>query len=91
MGRGRAALELEERGDGCLLTLEHSFEDRFKAARDGAGWHLCLIALQEGLDGAHRPQPGHGERLPGGWSELNDHYQRRFGISSAEATPPPER
>lgn len=82
---------LQEQGEGCLLTLEHAFEDRFKAARDGAGWHLCLVALQEGLDGAAMPQPGHGERLPGGWSELNEDYQRRFGISSAEATPPPER
>src|ERR1700691_1361038 len=31
--------ELRPRHDGCLLRLTHLFDDRFKAARDGAGWH----------------------------------------------------
>ncbi len=80
---------LEERADGCLLTLEHHFGDRFKAARDGAGWHICLRALEATLDGSEPPETGSPKRLPDGWSELNEDYQRRFGISSGEATPVP--
>jgi uncharacterized protein YndB with AHSA1/START domain len=81
---------LEEREDGCLLTLEHSFADRYKAARDGAGWHICLLALDALLEGREVPEKGSARRLPEGWSELNEDYQRRFGISPAEATPVPE-
>ncbi len=81
---------LEERAGGCLLTLEHSFADRFKAARDGAGWHLCLTALDALLDGAEVPAKGSARELPEGWSELNEDYQRRFGIAPAEATPVPD-
>jgi uncharacterized protein YndB with AHSA1/START domain len=88
-GEDELRWSLQDRGDGCLLTLEHAFEDRFKAARDGAGWHLCLIALQEGLDGTPAPKRGHGERLPNDWAELNDLYQQRFRITAEEATPPP--
>jgi uncharacterized protein YndB with AHSA1/START domain len=80
---------IEERGGGCLLTLEHHFADRFKAARDGAGWHLCLRALDARLDGAAVPEQGSAQRLPAGWSELNEDYQRRFGIAPGEATPVP--
>jgi len=81
---------LQERGSGCLLTLEHSFADRFKAARDGAGWHVCLTALGALLDGGEVPQKGSARELPAGWSELNEDYQRRFGIAPEEATPVPE-
>jgi uncharacterized protein YndB with AHSA1/START domain len=90
-GEDELRWSLAERADGCLLRLEHAFEDRFKAARDGAGWHLCLLALQTGIDGAPAPKRGHGERLPAGWSELNEEYQQRFEISPDEATPPPPR
>jgi uncharacterized protein YndB with AHSA1/START domain len=80
---------LEERGGDCLLTLEHSFADRFKAARDGAGWHICLIALSARLDDREVPAKGGPERLPEGWSELNEEYLRRFGIARQQATPIP--
>jgi uncharacterized protein YndB with AHSA1/START domain len=80
---------LVPRDEGCLLTLEHTFDDRFKAARDGAGWHVCLIALKACVDGVEVPDRRNGERLPGGWRELNGEYQERFGISTEEATPIP--
>lgn len=81
--------ELRPHDDGCLLVLVHSFDDRLKAARDGAGWHICLDALGNVLDGG----PGRGTPSPGesGWQELNGQYQERFGISPEEATPPPSR
>lgn len=80
---------LEQRGDGCLLILEHSFGDRLKAARDGAGWHICLLALTAVLGGGEIPERGSPQRLPDGWAELNEDYQRRFAIASSEATPVP--
>ncbi len=80
-------------GGGCVLELEHIFDDRLKAARDGSGWHLCLIALREQLDGRKPPRPDEGiaeQRLSAGWERLNEEYQERFGISPEEARPPPE-
>jgi uncharacterized protein YndB with AHSA1/START domain len=82
--------ELERRDDGCLLVLTHTFDDRFKAARDAAGWHLCLIALDAALEGRKAPGASDGERIPEGWPELNSAYERRFGIPHERATPPPE-
>lgn len=81
---------LEDRDGSCLLTLEHSFDDRLKAARDGAGWHTCLGALTALLDGREIPERGSAQRLPDGWSELNEQYLERFGISAEQATPVPE-
>jgi uncharacterized protein YndB with AHSA1/START domain len=81
--------ELSEHPRGCRLTLSHFFDDRLKAARDGAGWHVCLRALETALAGAAQPARGEGAHVPDGWSELNGEYQQRFGISPDEATPPP--
>jgi uncharacterized protein YndB with AHSA1/START domain len=94
--------ELRRVDDGCVLVLTHTFDDRLKAARDAAGWHLCLQALSSWLErgGAGRDGPDgrstyrellevEGE-LPRGWADLNRAYQQRFGISPEEATPPPE-
>jgi uncharacterized protein YndB with AHSA1/START domain len=82
--------ELRPHDGGCLLILTHSFDDRFKAARDGAGWHVCLDALASSLDGVPNP-PGGDPEAPGPWHALNAHYQERFGISPEQATPPPRR
>jgi len=73
-----------------MLTLTHTFGDRFKAARDAAGWHLCLDALSSSLDGDGVSGGDGGELLPSGWRELNREYEERFGIPSEEATPPPQ-
>jgi len=77
---------LSERDGGCLLTLEHHFADRFKAARDGAGWHLCLRGLEALLDGTEVPAKGDPRELPEGWGELNEEYLARFGIAAQDAT-----
>jgi uncharacterized protein YndB with AHSA1/START domain len=88
-GEDELRWELSPHEQGCLLRLTHSFDDRFKAARDAAGWHICLDALAGLLDGA--PAPADGEpRLPGDWRELNGEYERRFGIPHEQATPPPQ-
>ena len=81
--------QLFERDGGSMLRLTHVFDDRFKAARDASGWHLCLQALADSLQGAPAPLRGGSPRLPEGWDQLNRDYQRRFGISPEQATPPP--
>lgn len=83
--------ELRADGGGCLLVLTHTFDDRLKAARDAAGWHLCLDALAATLRGESRPAHDEdAERMPR-WRELNPAYERRFGITPEEATPIPKR
>jgi uncharacterized protein YndB with AHSA1/START domain len=88
-GEDELRWELRAHDDSCVLRLTHLFDDRFKAARDGAGWHLCLGALASSLEGRANPQRGVGPRLPTDWEELNDEYQQRFGISPEQATPVP--
>jgi uncharacterized protein YndB with AHSA1/START domain len=88
-GEDHLRWELSPREDGCLLILTHTFDDRLKAARDGAGWHFCLRWLARMLDGE---ETGRGEQaggVPRGWRELNRAYEERFGIDPAHATPPP--
>ncbi|TML30313.1 MAG: SRPBCC family protein [Actinobacteria bacterium] len=82
--------EVRAHDDGCVVVLTHTFDDHFKAARDAAGWHVCLDALSATLDGAQPPHGEDGERLPSGWRELNTAYEQRFGIPPEKATPPPK-
>jgi uncharacterized protein YndB with AHSA1/START domain len=52
-GEDELRFELEPSADGgCELVLTHSFDDRMKAARDAAGWDLCLRALDRSLAAA---------------------------------------
>src|SRR4051794_35981912 len=44
-------LELSGFEGGCALTLINRFDELGKAARDGAGWHTCLDALEASLAG----------------------------------------
>ncbi len=88
-GEDQLRWELCEHGDGCLLRLTQIFPDRFKAARDAAGWHLCLRALTDSLRRSAAPMRGDSGGLPDGWQELNRDYQKRFGIAPEQATPPP--
>lgn len=81
--------ELTAHDDGTLLVLTHTFEDRNKAARDAAGWDLCLGALDSALSGTDAPAPVGERAIPAGWRELNRRYEERFGITPEEATPPP--
>jgi Activator of Hsp90 ATPase homolog 1-like protein len=88
-GEDRLRWELRPHDDGCLLILIQIFEDRMKAARDAAGWHLCLDVLAVALDGAPVDRSAHSERPPEDWKELNRAYEERFGILPEQATPPP--
>jgi uncharacterized protein YndB with AHSA1/START domain len=81
-GEDHLRWELEPRDHGCLLVLTHTFDDHFKAARDAAGWDLCLDALVAKLSGF---EPGRHDD----WQALNRAYEAKFGIPPEKATPPP--
>ncbi|WP_300011497.1 SRPBCC family protein [Pseudonocardia sp.] len=49
--------ELSADGDGSLLTLTHTFDDRAGAASFAAGWHTCVVALGLALDGSPGADP----------------------------------
>jgi predicted 3-demethylubiquinone-9 3-methyltransferase (glyoxalase superfamily)/uncharacterized protein YndB with AHSA1/START domain len=90
-GEDHLRWELEPRDGGTRLVLTHTFDDRLKAARDAAGWDLCLDALAMSLSGGDDPPPTGESAIPAGWEELNRAYQQRFGIVPEQATPPPSR
>ena len=54
-GEERLRFELAPEGDGCVLTFVNTFDDLGKAARDAAGWHVCLDVLGHYLAGETPP------------------------------------
>ena len=46
-----AELALSAADAGCVLRFTHVLEERDTAARDAAGWHVCLDRLGDRLDG----------------------------------------
>jgi uncharacterized protein YndB with AHSA1/START domain len=65
--------------DACLLRLTVLLDAREKAARDAAGWHLCLDRLSRRLAGADAD----GRE---GWRERYEEYQRR-GVPAGAQIP----
>jgi uncharacterized protein YndB with AHSA1/START domain len=63
--------------DACLLRLTVLLDAQDKAARDGAGWHVCLDRLEARLDGSG--ESGAGED----WRGLYAEYQRRGAPAGA--------
>jgi uncharacterized protein YndB with AHSA1/START domain len=49
-GEDTLRFQLTPDGDGCVLVFTDTLAERGKAARDGAGWHVCLDALDARLD-----------------------------------------
>ena len=73
--------ELSADGDGgTVLRFVNTFGDVGKAARDAAGWHACLDALDSDLDGTAPP-----ERR---WDEVHPHYVERFPAVASTVGPP---
>jgi uncharacterized protein YndB with AHSA1/START domain len=90
-GEDHLLWEVQPREDGCVLVLVHTFDDRFKAARDAAGWQICLDNLSRLLDGGRTPTAEEAGEAPPEWSALNRQYETLFRIPPEQATPPPER
>jgi uncharacterized protein YndB with AHSA1/START domain len=76
-------LELRPSDEGTVLTLLDTLEERGKAARDGAGWHVCLDGLAAHLDG----EEGTRESM-GAWKEVHPNYVESFGAEAATIGPP---
>lgn len=90
-GEDELRWQIEPDGSGSRLVLTHTFDDRLKAARDAAGWDVCLAALERSLTGEDGAAPIGEAAISAGWAELNRGYQERFGIAPEDATPPPSR
>jgi uncharacterized protein YndB with AHSA1/START domain len=83
-GVDQLRFELEPAAAGCTLVFTCTFtDDGVKAARDGAGWHVCLEVLEAHLQGrsvAWQPNDR--------WQELHPAYVAQLGgtlMSHAEA------
>jgi uncharacterized protein YndB with AHSA1/START domain len=84
-GEDTLRFSLEPDGSGTKLTLVDTLEELGKAARDGAGWHVCLDQLAGHLDG-EEPSWSAVER----WQEVHPSYVEEFGPEAATLGPPQE-
>jgi uncharacterized protein YndB with AHSA1/START domain len=67
-GDDHLRFELEPVDDACLLRLTVLLDLREKAARDAAGWHVCLDRLEQRLGK---------DAVDGEWRGYYEAYQRR--------------
>ena len=75
-GPDRLRIELAPDGAaGTVLTFSDTLEELGKAARDGAGWHVCLARLAADLE------------VPS-WRDLQPLYVEYFGPDAATIGPP---
>lgn len=82
-GTDHLSWEVQPDGDGTLLVLVHTFDDRAGAASFAAGWHTCLAAL--GLLLAGRPgDPGLDH------DALHEQYVQELGLDSGAAQRTPD-
>jgi uncharacterized protein YndB with AHSA1/START domain len=84
-GDDRLELALAPDGDdGCRLTFTHVLARRDQAARDAAGWHVCLDRLATALDGEAPRAPSAGPTSE--WREHYAAYQQR-GLPTGAPVP----
>jgi uncharacterized protein YndB with AHSA1/START domain len=76
-------IELRAVSEGTELTLLDTLEERGKAARDGAGWHVCLDALEAALQDAPSPRD-----QMASWQQVHPQYVESFGPAAATIGPP---
>jgi uncharacterized protein YndB with AHSA1/START domain len=82
-GDERLRFELAPDGAGTLLIFTASFAELGRAARDAAGWHVCLDLLGCDLRGERAaPAQDHG------WRTVHSLYVVRFGPEAATVGPP---
>ncbi len=79
----RFELEPVAGGAGCELRLTVGLGTRDKAARDSAGWHVCLDRLERVVAGEDGPAA---TGASGEWRALYEEYQRR-GAPAGAADP----
>jgi hypothetical protein len=75
--------ELQPNGQGSVLTFLNTFDDLRKAARDAAGWDVCLDVLVYHLNEEEAPWAP-AER----WQDVHAAYVERFGPEASTIGPP---
>ena len=70
--------EVRPEGEGCLLILTQTFDDRPAAASFAAGWHLCLDAMDTALSGT---APG----ASADWAALHEGFIETFGLTDGSS------
>ncbi len=86
-GPDRIRIELEPtnaESSATRLTLYDTLDERGKAARDAAGWHVCLDDLEATLS----EQPPELRPESNDWKSVHPEYVRRFGPEGATIGPP---
>jgi uncharacterized protein YndB with AHSA1/START domain len=81
-GTDTVRFEVEPHGSGSILTLVDTIDELGKAARDGAGWHVCLDALEHWLDGTKVPA------MAEEWPVVHRDYVKKFGPEASTIGPP---
>jgi uncharacterized protein YndB with AHSA1/START domain len=77
--------ELTPDGDGTLLVFQTVFDDISRAARDAAGWDVCLEVLETVLAGESAPSWDDQMKR---WDEVFSRYAEDFGPeASAQGKP----
>ena len=76
--------ELEGEDGGCRLRLTHLITNEDEAARNAAGWQVCLGSLERLLSTGSAEAPGTG--ATGEWREIYDAYVEA-GMPSGAAVP----
>jgi len=84
-GEDTLRFELEPTPGGTLLRFLDTFYELGKAARDGAGWHVCLEQLVHSLDGEELPWKPEEH-----WQEVNAAYTEHLGPEASTLGPPQE-
>ena len=82
-GDERLRFVLTPDGAGTMLTFTASFAELGRAARDAAGWHVCLDLLGYELGDAKAPWTQDDQ-----WHAVHTAYVARFGPEAAIVGPP---
>jgi uncharacterized protein YndB with AHSA1/START domain len=77
--------ELTAQDSGTLLAFSATFAEIGKAARDAAGWHVCLDHLSGDLSGLPAGAPSDVR-----WRLVHPEYVARFGPEASTEGPPAE-
>lgn len=84
-GGAEVRFSLAPDGDGCVLTLINVLEATDTAARNAAGWTVCVLELDKFLNGVPATGPHGGTTAP-----FEQIYQEfvRTGVPSGAPIPP---
>lgn len=75
--------EIADAPQGCVLTLFDTIDEVGKGARDAAGWHVCLDALEHHLQGTSAADSTEQQ-----WKTAHAGYVTAFGPEAATIGPP---